>query len=318
MMPKSNIPPEITLEDQDCPMGCARDDEPLFAARDQLHGLPGEFSVVRCRQCGLMRTNPRPTAATIGYYYPDDYQPYLQTQITDRVSFFERLKQRVRPILDSRAQSVPRLTPGVMLEVGCASGGFLHHMQRQGWRVFGIEFSESAAKQARQLGFDVTAGQIETVAAPAEPADLITAWMVLEHTHEPLHTLQRLWQWTKPGGWLALSVPNAGALEFAVFKDHWYALHIPNHLYHFTPRTIRAILHAAGWQHVQIFHQRTLMNALMSGVYVLQEVLGVPPLAHRLQQSLSALNALLFPLSWLLALCGQTGRMTVWAQKTQA
>jgi hypothetical protein len=58
-----------------CPLGCPPDDEPVLQAIDELHGLPGRFSVVRCRSCKLMRTSPRPTLESIGQYYPDPYGP---------------------------------------------------------------------------------------------------------------------------------------------------------------------------------------------------------------------------------------------------
>src|SRR5439155_8384599 len=48
---------------------------PLFAARDRLHGLPGQFWIVRCARCALLRTSPRPTGSALSAYYPDDYAP---------------------------------------------------------------------------------------------------------------------------------------------------------------------------------------------------------------------------------------------------
>src|SRR5436190_7312462 len=74
----------LALEERPCPLGCAQADEPVLVARDRLHGRPGEFRVVRCRACGLMRTNPRPTAASIGRYYPDEYGPFHVPVIPDR------------------------------------------------------------------------------------------------------------------------------------------------------------------------------------------------------------------------------------------
>ena len=34
------------------------------------------FAVVRCENCGLAYTNPRPSPATIGRFYPADYRPH--------------------------------------------------------------------------------------------------------------------------------------------------------------------------------------------------------------------------------------------------
>src|SRR4051812_38486661 len=71
-----NLPEGVELEDCPCPNGCVRSDSFILEGEDRLHGLPGRFLVVRCGGCELMRTNPRPTAATISAYYPSDYGPY--------------------------------------------------------------------------------------------------------------------------------------------------------------------------------------------------------------------------------------------------
>ena len=48
----------------------------LPRAKELYNGLDAWFDVVRCRQCGFVFTNPRPTATTIGCFYPDSAQYY--------------------------------------------------------------------------------------------------------------------------------------------------------------------------------------------------------------------------------------------------
>ena len=311
----------VRLEDIPCPLGCVRNDEVVLTGRDLLHDLPGEFTVVICRTCGLMRTNPRPTPDAIGSYYPDDYGPYLGTQVRQaepkRISGIKKLlKPLVKRVVNFNTQRLPSLAPGQMLEIGCASGAFLHQMAGQGWQVQGIEFSGKAAQAAAQLGYRVHAGPLETAPQPDEPVDLIVGWMVLEHLHDPIGGLQKLRKWAKPGAWLALSVPNAGSLEFRLFKDKWYALQLPTHFHHFTPATLEKVLSASGWKLEKVHHQRVLSNLIASMGYVLrckgyaklgQKLINFPERAGRLPY-------VLYPLAWLLSVFGQTGRMTVWAR----
>jgi 2-polyprenyl-3-methyl-5-hydroxy-6-metoxy-1,4-benzoquinol methylase len=311
----------MPLEDISCPQGCARNDKIVLTGRDRIHDLPGEFTIVKCCSCGLMRTNPRPGPSAIGFYYPDDYGPYLGTQIeqtqTVAVTGIKKLiKFFVDRMIHINAQKVPALTPARFLEVGCASGAYLHQMAERGWQVQGIEFSEKAAQTARQLGYHVHAGALETAPDPDKAFDLIVGWMVLEHLHAPIEGLKKLREWAKPGAWLVLSVPNAGSLEFNVFKDRWYALHLPNHLYHFTPHTLKQMLDASGWTLEKIYHQRTLGNLIASTGYVLRdngyEKWGQKFIDFSVSQG--RWYYLLYPLAWLLSLFGQTGRMTVWAR----
>ncbi len=315
-------PKNITLENVSCPLGCKKNDEVILTGRDLLHDLPGEFTVVKCRTCGLMRTTPRPTPETIGFYYPDDYGPYLGTQIgqTEPVSRIKKLlKPLVKRVFNFNTQRLPSLAPGRMLEVGCASGAFLHHMANQGWHVQGIEFSEKAAQAAAQLGYRVHTGPLETAPPPDKPFDLIVGWMVLEHLHDPIKGLQKLREWAKPGAWLALSVPNSGSLEFRLFKEKMYALHLPNHLYHFTPQTLEHVLAAGGWTLEKVHHQRILSNLIASTGYVLRDK-GYTRLGKKFidfPEQGGRWSYALYPLAWLFSVFGQTGRMTVWARVSE-
>ncbi|MBV2120067.1 MAG: class I SAM-dependent methyltransferase [Candidatus Thiodiazotropha sp. (ex Ctena orbiculata)] len=306
----------VELESRPCPLGCSPADQPVLSGHDRINNLPGEFQVVRCGTCGLMRTDPRPTPASMGFYYPDDYPPYLGTQVNAR-NGSGGLKHWIKSLLDTKAQAIPELSPGRMLEVGCASGNYLHKMAGQGWQVKGIEFSPQAAASARANGYEVHTGSLESVDLGASELDLITGWMVLEHLHEPLKGLEKLHAWAKPGAYLALSVPNAASLEFKLFQSRWFALQLPNHLYHFTPETLTKLLKQAGWEVESVHHQRVLSSLFSSLGYQLQErgwhrlerwVVGRPSDKVRLYQ-------LLYPFAWLAAIFGQTGRMTVWAKK---
>lgn len=314
----------ILQEDVSCVLGCENNDEVVVIGHDRLHNLPGNFTVVRCRTCGLMRTNPRPTADSIGFFYPDDYGPYLGTRVqqirSERTSGIKNLlRPLVRQIFNIKSEALPSLPPGRLLEIGCASGSFLHRMAGHGWQVEGIEFSEEAALTARQLGYQVNTGSLENVSVQDQPFDLIVGWMVLEHLHNPVTCLKKIHSWAKPDAWLVLSVPDAGALEFRIFKDKWYALQLPNHLYHFTPETLEKVLEAAGWSLMKVHHQRFLNNLIVSIAYTLEEK-GWSRLG-RWFRDLAGLGGIwfyaLFPIAWLFSIFKQTGRMTVWARKIE-
>jgi 2-polyprenyl-3-methyl-5-hydroxy-6-metoxy-1,4-benzoquinol methylase len=309
-----------SMQDVTCPLGCHAADEVVVVGRDILHNLPGEFTVVKCQACGLLRTNPRLTPDSIGKYYPDDYGPYVGTRVRDArqetvTKFRKLLKLIFRRIYNSNITNLPVMVPGRLLEIGCASGSFLHHMAGQGWQVQGIEFSEKAAKEASQLGYLVHTGPLETAPKPDEAFDLIVGWMVLEHLYDPVGSLKKLREWSKPTSWLALSVPNAGSLEFRLFKDKWYALQLPTHFHHFTPVTIEKVLSAGGWKLEKVYHQRVLNNLIVSTGYVLRDR-GYTSLGQRFinfPAHAGRLMYFLYPLAWLLSFFGQTGRMTIWA-----
>lgn len=311
----------IRLENVSCSLGCDRNDKVLFSGHDLMHDLPGEYDVVKCCNCGLIRTNPRPTNESIGFYYPDNYEPYLSTIVnkdikSSRTGIKQHLKPLVNRIFNSCGTTLPPIKPGKMLEIGCASGSFLHHMAGNGWNVQGIEFSEKAASAAHKLGYKVQVGSLESISQIDAYFDLIVGWMVLEHLHDPVGSLKKLRGWASPETWLVLSVPNAASIEFQLFKDKGFALQLPNHLHHFTPQTLEQVLLAGGWKLEKLYHQRTLNNFIGSLGYSLRNkgFINISNKLIKFPERGGLLVYILFPFACLMSLFGQTGRMTAWAR----
>jgi len=302
-------------------MGCIKKDEFVLTGKDRLNDLPGIFDIVRCKSCGLMRTNPRPSLDTIQFYYPENYGPYLSTIVDVNrrpVTADPFLKKIAKSVFQFNTGRIPEMRPGRMLEIGCASGNYLAYMADRGWNVTGIELSAAAARSARELGFSVYSGPVSNAPEPTTPYDLIVGWMVFEHLHHPVQSLIRLRRWLHKKGTLVLSMPNAGSAELAFFKHDWHGLHLPAHLFHYTPATIEQVLSRSGWRITAIHHQRILNNLFKS----MGNRISGPTDKTLLSRWLTAFpdngwkrHYLLYPLAYLLSLFGQTGRMTIWAKK---
>lgn len=311
-----HFPDEVEIEDSPCPMGCVAEDTRALIGSDRLHGLPGEFTVVQCQACGLMRTNPRPTLQAICFYYPEDYGPYRGTHFPNDRTNEGLWKLTAKKIFDTDSRKIPPVKPGRLLEIGCASGAFLARMAARGWRVEGIEYSSRFAENARAQGYVVRTDLLEHISAPAGPFDLVVGWQVLEHLHNPVFALEKLHDWTKPGGWLALSVPDASAWEFSVFAAKWYGLDLPRHLFHFTPGTLRAMLAKAGWKTERIFWQHNPNNLLHSLRYCCLDRGWVSGAAYLLDVVQGRRQRVLRSiLSLLVGSLRASGRMTAWATR---
>lgn len=317
-----NIPVNIKLEYVCCPLTCSKNDQFLFKARDIMGNLPGEYNLVKCKTCGLIRLNPRPTQNTIGYYYPESYAQYstskVKNEIIDTAGLFKKkiFRPLIKKIFNFNYAKIPKIKPGDMLEIGCASGYFLKEMRDKGWNVKGIEFSAHAAKFAREAGFDIYNGPLEEAPEVENRFDLIVGFMVLEHLHNIIDCLKKLRRFSKDNAWLVLSVPNAGSLEFNIFKDNWHASHAPHHLFYFTPKTIRKVLIASGWEIKKIYHQRLLHDLIASIGFSLKKkgFVNVGKKFIEYPENAGKWQYFLYPLAWLLSIFGQTGRMTVWAK----
>ena len=308
---------EAQFEEVPCPIGCPPDDEHVLFGVDRLHGLPGEFTVVRCASCGLMRTSPRPIEECIGAYYPPDYGPYQANFITDeksRSANLIRWLSRFQPHW-LRNRRVPVDAGGRLLEIGCGSGRYLLQMREAGWQVKGVEVSPDAATAIRNLGLDVHCGSIMTLPNDWISFDLIVGWMVLEHIYDPVGMLRMLRERVSDEGWLVLAVPDAaGRLGFQLFRSYWYALQLPTHSFHFTPVTLKAVLEMAGWSVEKIYWQYDARNFFWSLSYWCAEHnFGNLTVACE-KMARSRANPLMAALAVLFGGLRCSGRMVVWAR----
>jgi SAM-dependent methyltransferase len=305
----------VILEDCPCPLGCPRSDRHVVSGEDRISGVPGRYDIVECTSCGLMRTNPRPTPGTMGAYYPDSYGPYHADPAN--LMHVTASKARLRNLLGFDSRRLPNIPTGTLFELGCASGEYLEGMRSRGWRVAGIEFSPFAAEEAREKGLDVQTGAVEDARNPEETPDIIVAWMVLEHLHEPLAVLERLRDWIAPTGYLVFSVPDASSVLRRTFGSAAYDLHLPNHLYHYTPATLARLLASAGWTLETIRWQRNPQTLLRSLGYVATDR-GWTRLAGAIQAFATrpAFGKPRALIGLFLAWARQSGRIEVWARPT--
>ena len=182
---------------------------PLFAAQDYITGH--RFAIARCRRCDFVVTTPQPGPAQMPAYYPAGY--YGAAGGKRFPGLVERLQealyaQRVRSV-----QSAAGAGPGGrVLDVGCGRGLLLREFRRHGWEVQGTEWSETAARHARDvLGLPVAIGSLETLGLPAHHFDAVTVWHVLEHLPDPRVLLAEVDRILKPGGVLFIGVPTSAA-----------------------------------------------------------------------------------------------------------
>jgi SAM-dependent methyltransferase len=296
-----------------CPL-CSEDDaDALFVARDRLVGLPGEFPVVRCRRCGLVYLNLRPTPTALAGYYPDEYYPIDQRRETpEAIAVARGLLRRVRTATRGRSLRI--------LDVGCGAGLFLKFARDAGHEVLGIEPSEAPARYGRQVyGLPIETGTLETVDLPADAFDVVVMWHVLEHLPDPVETLRTVRRILKPGGLLLLGVPNVASLEASVFGRRWFSLDAPRHLTHFTPDTAGAVVERAGFALDRIENSSGAVGLVYSlmgdltGVSLRLRNRELTPKTYR--RIASALSWLVWPVCVAAAKAGRGGAIEVYASK---
>jgi SAM-dependent methyltransferase len=200
--------------------------------------------------------NPMPRAEFLSKHYPEEYAPYEVSEIRlgyetrwylshylgyrhlDGVDRPRRLRRMLlRSGLGkqlSLAQLIPEYVPGgSLLELGCASGNRLSLLKNLGWEVCtGIEYSEHAARLARERGFDVHTGMVEGAldAFPNESQDTIIASFLMEHLADPFSVTERIASKLRSGGQFLFSTLDVSSPDFALWREYWYDLDLPRHL----------------------------------------------------------------------------------------
>jgi len=221
-----------------CNLCGANDTRLLYGARDYRLRVDDElWNLVECRRCSLGYLNPRPTVDEIGRYYPGVY-------FAHRTSMARRYALQASYVTGA---------PGDLLEVGSAGGDFLALMRDRGWGVTGIEPSTTA----NPYGLPILKQRFpEECEFEPETFDVVAAWAVFEHLHDPAGAFERAAILLRPGGRLIVQVPNLRSINsrYARLED------IPRHLYFFTPSTIHQYARRCGLAPVETLHTTDLFG----------------------------------------------------------
>lgn len=251
---------------------CGSDDSGLlFTAKDLNQRMEGSFRVVRCRLCGLIYLNPRPGKEEMASWYPVDY--YTGAPGAYTADKFEPGKKET-----TRRRLLKYIKTGKILDIGCNNGEFLAGLKELGWDARGVEISPLAAQHAREKhGLDVTVADFADTHFGNEQFDVVTLWHTLEHLRHPLEALREINRIIKTGGLLALSLPNIDSFQARIFKDKWFHLDVPRHLFHFSPATLGILLEKTGFEALSFNHFSWYHNYVglrMSFLYSLQSNAG--------------------------------------------
>lgn len=308
------------METINCPI-CNNDKFTLlFKSRDYLHNIEGEFDIVKCNNCSLVLTNPRPDKNEMIKYYPENYRAYSSD--FNKIKFkVEKLRKNkllcyLRKMLDSKAVVYPRLENSSVLEIGCGGGNFLYRygLENPTNKIQGVDFNASMINKLKERGLNVSVSDLSTINFPDSQFDLIMGWMVLEHIHDINKALSELHRILKTGGTFCFSIPDINNFIFKIFKDKWYALQAPTHLYHFTSDTIGKLLAKHGFQIKKIIYHRTVVD-ISNSIYNTMEEGRLKETFKKIGKIEMIIYVLTFPLALILSLFKQTGKMSIVAVK---
>jgi SAM-dependent methyltransferase len=212
-----------------------------------------------CDDCGIIFLFPQPSPAEIVQMYSKEYFEG-DFRCGHAGSYFD---EQTQSSLEDTAllNNIKKLkSGGTFLEIGCAGGAFLHAAQKSGYTVRGVEFSDVAAKLAREkFGLDVMTGDIAEARFPDNTFDVVFMGDVLEHLPDPVATCTEVHRIMAPGGIFVIECPMQTNAIFSRMGFLLYGLagkkttvHLPPyHLFEYRPGSMAAMLRRCGFDIVR-------------------------------------------------------------------
>jgi SAM-dependent methyltransferase len=209
----------------------------VFSARrlpDRIH-----YRLVRCSDCGLVRSDPMADAGLLDELYGRSTLDY-GSEIDNLKRTYGRYLSRARR-LAARWES--------LLEIGCGNGFFLEEALSRGLTdVVGVEPSVAACEAAApHLRERLVCGMMRPGLFPAERFDVVCMFQVLDHLPSPAELLRECLRILRPGGVVLALNHNVEALSSRLLGEKSPIVDI-EHTYLYSPATMARIFTAAGFE----------------------------------------------------------------------
>lgn len=199
----------------------------------QLYLKVDGFKIYKCIKCGFGSTQNTKLQGEL--YHRDD--EYIEEE-----DLFKNIFQKRIEIIGKFRKA------GKVLEVGCSTGLLLSQLKEKGWEVCGVEPSRKAAERAQKRGIEVIIDSFENIKLKRK-FDLIIFNHVLEHLKDPEEILNKSKNLLRDEGLLLVSLPNFDSINPILLPEE--------HLWHFTPTSLRILLEREGFN---LLYLKTFSN----------------------------------------------------------
>jgi SAM-dependent methyltransferase len=194
--------------------------------------------MVRCRRCGLVRSDPVLAPEQMAELYRDSTFDYGDELNGIKLTYGRAL---------DRAADLAGGRDG-LLDIGCGNGFVLELALAQGWsNVRGVEPSADAIEQAAP---EVAPLIVHDIMRPglfeAESFDVVTLFQVLDHMPDPLTLLEECRRVLKPNGAILAFNHNVTAWSARLLGERSPIIDV-EHTYLYSPATMRTLFEHAGF-----------------------------------------------------------------------
>lgn len=199
-------------------------------------------TIVKCQNCGLIYTDPRPSPSILQKKYTNFADPdYLKEQKARLLTFKKDLLYCQKFVQG-----------GKLLDVGCLCGLSLISADKNKWQRYGLDLNQWGIDYARKkFGLRLFQGDLFQASHPDNFFNLVTMWDALEHLENPRESMEEVNRILERSGFVAITTPNIASLSSKIFKNKWWFLS-HSHIFYFSPQTIKALLEKTEFKVIQI------------------------------------------------------------------
>ena len=206
-------------------------------------------SIVVCRICGLIQTNPRMNQASYYDFYKYEYRKLYSNREKPSDLFFFNLYKKGEGIYSYLLKNnLLKKSPAdsYVLEIGCSSGGILKFFKDKGFNIKGIDVDEEYIQFGKNnYNLDLEVGTLKDIKINLAP-DIIIYSHVLEHLlslNEELILINNL---ISDGGVLYIELPGVKNLKNS-YKNNFLRYLQNAHTYHFSLTSLTNLLKINGF-----------------------------------------------------------------------
>jgi len=226
----------------------------LINLKDTRFGTRDSYDIYLCTTCGLEQTRPMPSLPNLKQLYESHYNfggesDTLYARLREKFIF--SLPYKLWTWLDGDTAFHLRVGSGRLLDIGCNEGRGLRIYARNGFEVEGLELNENAAGEARRAGFPVHTCLLSELDS-GSVYDVAVLSNVLEHSLSPREMLNDVSRILAPQGQVWISCPNSRSWLRVLFGRSWINWHVPFHISHFSPKTLKRVLADAGYERIEV------------------------------------------------------------------
>jgi SAM-dependent methyltransferase len=205
------------------------DDAVDFSAR---HEKVGHYHhrIVRCENCGLVRSDPIFSVDEISQLYAASLYSY-DAQAGFAADTYERLWKKFFCTLPRDAS---------ILEVGCGNGFFLSRLKAEGFdEVSGVEPSIDSCQRSED-GLNIHCDMFPSDQLYGLKFDVILNFHVIDHVVNPRVFLESCWDHLNPGGKLLTVCHDQGSLSARIL-GRFSPIYDIEHVFLFSMDTLKSL-----------------------------------------------------------------------------